>query len=68
MLSKNQVKRLLAQCDKVDKAFRGNNHRLAVPIKLQKEQTRNEGWMEALTLVLGKDPALIRDKPLEEKE
>ena len=61
MLSENQVERLLAQCEKVDKAY-GNT----VPTGLQTEWTKNVGWIQALRLVLEEDTYPIRNTPLKE--
>ena len=68
MLSENQVKRILAQCKEVKKAFDGERHRLTVPASLQRSQAKNEGWIEALKLVVDGDPKSIRNTPLKEKE
>ena len=61
MLSENQVKRLLAQCEKVDKVY-GD----AVPTGLQTEWTTNIGWIQALRLVLEENTYPIRNTPLKE--
>ena len=55
MLSKPQVKRLLKQCERVDSAF-GD----AIPTGLQTAWARNEGWIQALRLVLEDDTYPIR--------
>ena len=59
MLSENQVERLLAQCEKVDKVY-GD----AVPTSLQTEWATNIGWIQALRLVLQKDTYPIRKDSL----
>ena len=55
MLNENQVKRLLKQCDKVDASYGYD-----VPSELECEQARNQGWCQALRLVLEKDTYPIR--------
>ena len=55
MLSKFQVRRLLKQCERVDSAF-GD----AIPTGLQTAWARNEGWIQALRLVLQEDTYPIR--------
>ena len=68
MLSKVQIKRILTQCEEVKKAFDGGNHRLTVPESLKQSQARNDGWIQALTLILDGDPKSIRNTPLKEKD
>ena len=63
MLSKPQVKRLLKQCERVDSAF-GD----AIPTGLQTAWARNEGWIQALRLVLQQDTYPIRKDPIKETE
>ena len=63
MLSKTQIKRLLKQCERVDLAF-GD----AIPTGLQTAWARNEGWIQALRLVLQQDTYPIRKDPMKEKE
>ena len=67
MLSKNAIERVLAQCEKVDKTYRNTPNRLAVPMKVQMSQARNEGWVQALQLVLKGDPKSIKNTSLKEK-
>jgi len=55
MLTKKQIKRLLAQCERIDLSF-GD----AIPTGLQTEWSRNIGWIQALRLVLEKDTYPIR--------
>ena len=59
MLTENQVKRILAQCENVDKGY-GD----AVPTGLQTEWATNIGWIPALRLVLQKDTYPIRKDSL----
>ena len=59
MLSKFQVRRLLRQCERVDLAF-GD----AIPAGLQTAWARNEGWIQALRLVLQEDTYPIRKDPI----
>ena len=66
MLSENQVKRILAQCKEVKKAFDGERHRLTVPASLQRSQAKNEGWIEALQLVVNGDTKSVRNTPISE--
>ena len=61
MLSENQVKRLLKQCERIDSSF-GD----AIPTGLQTAWARNEGWIQALRLVLKKDTYPIRNTPIPE--
>ena len=63
MLSQNQVKRLLKQCERIDSAY-GD----AVPTGLQTAWSRNIGWIQALRLVLQKDTYPIRRDPLRREE
>ena len=63
MLSENQIKRLLKQCERVDSAF-GD----AIPTGLQTAWARNEGWIQALRLTLEKDTYPIRNTSIKEKE
>tara|TARA_R100000808_G_C2036523_1_gene77991 strand:- start:173 stop:367 length:195 start_codon:yes stop_codon:yes gene_type:complete len=64
MLSENQVKRLLKQCENVDETYadicknEGPGHL---------DYQRNKGWVQALRLVLEKDTYPIRNTPLEEE-
>ena len=62
MLSENQVKRLLKQCE------RDNNH---APENIRKgfaaEWNRNKGWVQALRLVLEEDTYPIRKDPINAK-
>ena len=59
MLVEKQVKRILAQCENVDKEY-GD----AVPTSLQTEWATNIGWIQALRLVLQKDTYPIRKDSL----
>ena len=59
MLTEIQVKRLLKQCERVDSAF-GD----AIPTGLQTAWARNEGWIQALRLVLQEDTYPIRKDPI----
>ena len=56
MLSENQIKRLLGQCVRVREAY-GND----IPAELQTEWTANQGWIQALSLVLEEDTTPIRN-------
>ena len=56
MLSENQVRRILAQCERVDQSY-GDN----IPSGLQAEWAINKGWMQALRLVLKENTEHIRD-------
>ena len=56
MLSENQVRRVLGQCERVDQGY-GDS----VPSGLQKEWATNIGWMQALRLVLQEDTSPIRN-------
>ena len=59
MLVEKQVKRILAQCENVDKEY-GD----AVPTSLQTEWATNIGWIQALRLVLQRDTYPIRKDSL----
>ena len=59
MLVEKQVKRILAQCENVDKGY-GD----AVPTRLQTEWATNIGWIQALRLVLQEDTYPIRKDSL----
>ncbi|MAH43572.1 hypothetical protein CL614_07705, partial [archaeon] len=59
MLAEDQVKRLLAQCERVDEGY-GDS----VPTALQTEWSTNIGWIQALRLVLQKDTYPIRKDSL----
>ena len=61
MLTQNQVKRLLKQCERVDSAF-GDS----IPTGLQTAWARNEGWIQALRLVLQEDTYPIRKDPIDD--
>jgi len=64
MLTEKQVKRILAQCENIDKEY-GDS----VPTRLQTEWATNIGWIQALRLVLhDSDKVVIRKDPMEEKE
>ncbi len=58
MLSENQVRRILAQCERVDQSY-GNIEN--VPSELQPECSINKGWMQALRLVLKENTEPIRN-------
>ena len=61
MLNKNQIKRLLTHCKRTDKQlFKGMFNR--------NEWIRNQGWIEALTLVLNGDETTINNNPINNKE
>jgi hypothetical protein len=59
MLVKNQVKRILQQCENIDKGY-GN----VVPTGLQTEWATNIGWIQALRIVLQEDSYPIRKDTL----
>ena len=59
MLTEKQVKRILAQCENVDREY-GE----AVPTSLQTEWATNIGWIQALRLVLQEDTYPIRKNSL----
>ena len=61
MLNETQVKRLLAQCKRVDQGY-GDS----VPTGLQTEWATNIGWIQALKLVLQEDTYPIRKEPLDD--
>ena len=61
MLNETQVKRLLAQCKRVDQGY-GDS----VPTGLQTEWSTNIGWIQALKLVLQEDTYPIRKEPLDD--
>ena len=61
MLTKNQIKRLLTHCKRTDK-------RLFKEMFTRDEWLRNQGWIEALTLVLNGDEATINKLPINNKE
>ena len=60
MLSENQVRRILAQCEKVDKSFKKENMS-GDEGPLYFDMCRNEGWMQALRLVLKENTEPIRN-------
>ena len=63
MLNETQVKRLLAQCKRVDQGY-GDS----VPTGLQTEWATNIGWIQALRLVLhDSDKVVIRKDPMDGK-
>ena len=68
MLGENQVKRLLKHCEKIDNQW-NKEYKDNVPmnIELAKERHRNEGWTQALRLVLEKNTYPISNKTIEEK-
>ena len=59
MLTEKQVKRILAQCEKVDREY-GEG----IPASLQTEWATNIGWIQALRLVLQEDTYPIRKDSL----
>ena len=59
MLVENQIRRILAQCENVDRGY-GD----AVPTSLQTEWATNIGWIQALRLVLQEDTYPIRKDAL----
>ena len=59
MLAEDQVKRLLAQCERVDEGY-GDS----VPTALQTEWSTNIGWIQALRLVLQEDTYPIKKTSL----
>ena len=59
MLIEKQIKRVLAQCEKVDREY-GD----AIPTGLQTEWATNIGWIQALRLVLQEDTYPIRKDSL----
>lgn len=66
MLKETQVKRLLLHCKRI------GDHYEALEMKghegkLYSEMMTNQGWCEALTLVLGDSNHPISDKPIKEK-
>ena len=61
MLAENQIKRLLRQCERVDSAF-GD----AIPTGLQTEWARNEGWIQAIRLILQEDIYPIRKDAIDD--
>ena len=61
MLSKNQIKRLLTHCKRTDK-------QLFKTLFTRNEWIRNQGWIEALTLVLNGDETTINNNPINNKE
>jgi hypothetical protein len=61
MLGENQVKRLLKQCENIDKAFSESR----VPERMKEKQDTNKGWCEALRLVLEKNTYPISNKPID---
>ena len=59
MLVENQIRRILAQCENVDRGY-GD----AVPTSLQTEWATNIGWIQALRLILQEDTYPIRKDSL----
>ena len=55
MLKPNQIKRLIAQCEKQQPQH-------------PREWNRITGWIEALTLVLNGDPETINNKPINQEK
>lgn len=65
MLSHPQIERLLKHCEKVHKHNEDKKSELAGDDYF--EYVRNQGWCEALRLVLEVNgPGMINDKPLTE--
>jgi len=66
MLSENQIKRLSAHCENVNKEYKQLN--LAGDEgPLYFKYRENLGWCRALRLVLERNTYSISDKPLEDK-
>ena len=63
MLSSLQIERVLKQCEKIHAAY-GDVANTSGPIELQWDWARNQGWCEALRLVLECDTKSIRNTPL----
>ena len=61
MLTKNQIKRLLTHCKR-------REQQLFKAMFNRNEWIRNQGWIEALTLVLNGDEATINNLPINNKE
>ena len=64
MLTENQVKRLLKQCESVNDTYKdmcGDEGPRFFDF------TRNKGWIQALRLVLEEDTYPINNKPLEKE-
>ena len=61
MMTKNQVKRIMTHCIRTDK-------RLFKEMFTHHEWLRNQGWIEALTLVLTGDETTINNLPINNKE
>ena len=60
MLSENQVRRILAQCEKVDDSFK-QKEMCGDEGPIYFDMCRNEGWMQALRLVLKENTEPIRN-------
>ena len=60
MLSENQVRRILAQCEKVDQSFK-EKEMCGDEGSIYFDMCRNEGWMQALRLVLKENTEPIRN-------
>ena len=61
MLSKNQIKKLLTHCKKIDK-------QLFSKLFTRNEWIHNQGWIEALTLVLNGDETTINNNPINKEK
>ena len=61
MLNKNQIKKLLTHCKKVDK-------QLFNKLFTRNEWIHNQGWIDALTLVLNGNETTINNNPINNKE
>ena len=61
MLSKNQIKRLLTHCKKIDK-------QLFNKLFTRNEWIHNQGWIDALTLVLNGNETTVNNNPINNKE
>ena len=61
MLTKNQIKRLLTHCKRKEK-------QLFKAMFTRNEWIHNQGWIEALTLVLNGDEATINNLSINNKE
>ena len=65
MLAKNQIKRILKQCERVNEAIEDDID-LSKLTKLQNAWARNIGWIQALNLVLEQDTYPIRKDVLDD--
>ena len=65
MLGENQIKRLLKHCESIKKAHDGLEM-CGDEGPIYFDAVKNEGWCEALRLVLERNTHPISNKPLEE--